>query len=490
MGEEKRQFFRRISREQMQSIYRAGPEALFSLIDYLQDIIESHALRIEALERQRHTDSHNSSKPPSSDGIGRRIVQTRKPTGKKPGGQHGHKGSTLPFTDHPDQVVVHAPQRCDKCGMSLEAEASIGYERRQEVELPRVKAQVTEHQAQFKACSKCGAQTRGEFPVGLNSPIQYGTRIRASLIYLKDYALLPFQRSVELMQDLFGVPICAGTLANIEQQCSAKLETTVELIKENVREAEVGHFDETGMKINGKLFWLHSASTARASYYFPHAKRGTPAMDAMGILPGFQGVAVHDFWASYLGYSCAHALCNAHLLRELTFVGEECHQKWAQGLIDALLKWKEAVQQARQKGRTALGRWQIRKIEKQYQKIILRGLRANPPPQETEVRKRGRKKKSKARNLVERLRDYSPEVLRFVYDFRVSFNNNAAERDLRMMKVQQKISGTFRSSQGAVAFCRIRSYIATSRKMGLNVIEALSSVFNGYPLLQKMLQTT
>ena len=474
----------------MQSIYRAGPEALFSLIDYLQDIIESHTHRIEALEEQRHTDSHNSSKPPSSDGIGRRIIQTRKPTGKKPGGQSGHKGSTLPFTDHPDQVVVHVPQRCGTCGGSLEAEASIGCERRQEVELPPVKAQVTEHQAQIKACRNCGAQTRGEFPLGLNSPIQYGTRIRASLIYLKDYALLPFQRSVELMHDLFGVPICTGTLANIEQQCSQKLQATVELIKEQVRHAEVGHFDETGMKINGKLFWLHSASTARASYYFPHAKRGTPAMDAMGILPGFKGVAIHDFWSSYLGYRCAHALCNAHLLRELTFVWEECHQKWAQGLIDALLRWKEAVQQARQKGKTALGRWQIRQIEKEYRRIILRGLLANPPPQQTGVRKRGRKKKSKPRNLVERLRDYSPEVLRFVYDFRVEFDNNPAERDLRMMKVQQKISGTFRSFQGAVAFCRIRSYIATSRKIGLNVIAAFSSVFDGNPLLQKMLQTT
>jgi transposase len=371
----------------------------------------------------------------------------------------------------------------------LETEASIGYERRQEVELPPVKAQVTEHQAQIKACSTCEARTRGEFPVGLNSPIQYGTRIRASLIYLKDYALLPFQRSVELMHDLFGVPLCAGTLANIEQQCSAKLGTTVELIKENVGHAEVVNFDETGMKINGKLFWLHSASTAQGSYYFPHAKRGTEAMNAMGILPGFEGVAIHDFWSSYLGYNCSHALCNAHLLRELTFVWEECHQKWGQAMIDALLKWKEAVQQARQKGKTALSRWQIHQIEKEYRKLILRGLLANPPPVETGAPKRGRKKKSKPRNLVERLRDYSPEVLRFVHDFGVGFDNNT-ERDLRMMQVQQKTSGTFRSAQGAVTFCGIRSYIATSRKMGLNVIDALSSVFDGNPLLQKILQST
>jgi len=490
MGEEKSQSFRRISREQMQSLYRAGPEALFSLIDYLQDIIESLQARVEALEQQRNTDSHNSSKPPSSDGISRKIVHTRKPSGKKPGGQQGHKGSTLAFIENPDTIVVHAPHRCGVCGRSLGAQAPISYQRRQVVELPVVKPQVTEHQAQIKACPTCGAHTRGDFPEGLKAPLQYGNRIRASLIYLKDYALLPFQRGVEVMQDLFGVPLCAGTLVNIEQQCSEKLEATVQLIKEQVLQAAVVHFDETGMKINGKLAWLHSASTEQAVYYFAHAKRGTPAMQAMGILAEFQGVAVHDFWASYLGYDCDHALCNAHLLRELTFVWEECRQKWAKLLIDALLRWKKTVQRAADNGLSALSRQRLRKIETDYRKIILRGLRANPPPAPTGAPKRGRKKNSKAGNLVTRLRDYSHEVLRFVRDFRVDFTNNTAEKDLRMMKVQQKISGTFRSWQGAIAFCRIRSYIATCRKRNVNVIDALSRVFDGSSLLPKMLQTS
>ena len=491
MAEGNKQSFRRISREQMQSLYRAGPEALFSLIDYLQDIIESLQARIEVLEQQRNTDSHNSSKPPSSDSISsRKIVHTRKPSGKKPGGQQGHKGSTLSFVENPDRIVIHVPHRCGACGRSLEAQATIGYERRQVVDLPPVKPQVTEHQAQIRACPSCGAQTRGQFPEGLKAPMQYGNRIRASLVYLKDYALLPFQRGAELMQDLFGVPLCAGTLANIDQQCSEKLEATVKLIKEQVLQAAVVHFDETGMKVNGKLAWLHSASTQQASYYFAHAKRGRPAMQAMGILPKFQGVAVHDFWASYLGYKCDHALCNAHLLRELTFVWEECRQKWAKVLSDALLRWKKTVQRAADKGLSALSRRQLRTIETDYRKIILRGVRANPPPVPTGVPKRGRKKKSKASNLVARLRDYSQEVLRFVRDFRVDFSNNAAERQLRMMKVQQKISGTFRSWQGATAFCRIRSYIATCRKRNVNVIDALSSVFDGSPLLPKILQTS
>jgi transposase len=490
-----------IPREKILAAYRAGPDAIISLIHYLQEVYEQElrALRVEGatlsqqvkqLQEQLRTDSHNSSKPPSSDGIGRKIVHTRKPTGKKPGGQKGHEGSRLPLTESPDQVVVHAPRCCGKCGASLEGKAPIGYERRQEIELPPIKVQVTEHRAQIKVCGDCGAQTRGAFPEGMNSPVQYGPRIRASLIYVKDYALLPFHRAMELMQELFGVPMSAGTLANIEQQCSAKLEATVGLIKEKVSAAEVGHFDETGMKINGKLFWLHVAGTTQASYYFAHARRGTEAMEAMGILPGFNGIAVHDFWSSYLGYPCLHGLCNAHLVRELTFIWEEYHQKWAQDLIDALLGWKQLVEQAKQRGRTGLAGRRLGQIEEQYRKIIMRGLRANPPPEETGVRKRGRKKKSKARNLVERMRDYSEWVLRFVHDFRVPFTNNLAERDLRMMKVQQKISGTFRSSRGAVAFCRIRSYIATSRKMGLNVIESLSSVFNGEPALHKLLQTT
>jgi transposase len=264
----------------------------------------------------------------------------------------------------------------------------------------------------------------------------------------------------------------------------------VQLIKEQVLQAAVVHFDETGMKINGKLAWLHSAGTQQASYYFAHAKRGTPAMEAMGILPEFQGVAVHDFWASYLRYDCDHALCNAHLLRELTFVWEERRQKWAKVLSEALLRWKKTVQRAADKGLSALSRQQVRKIEADYRKIILRGVRANPPPAQTGTPKRGRKKKSKAGNLVARLRDYSQEVLRFVQNFRVDFTNNTAEKDLRMMKVQQKISGTFRSWQGAIAFCRIRSYIATCRKRNVNLIDALSSVFDGSPLLPNMLQTS
>lgn len=497
MGGENKPAIWNIPRERITTAYRAGLDAVISLIEYLQEIINGQQARIEALEariqsleQRLHTDSHNSSKPPSSDGIGKKIVHMRKPTGRKPGGQQGHEGTTLEFTDNPNHVVVHSPRRCRRCGKSLEKEPAIGYERRQEVDLPPLKVEVTEHRAEIKRCGDCREQTRGAFPDGLNASVQYGPRIRATLVYLKDYALVPFQRTAELMADLFGVPVSVGTLVNIEQECSEGLEGTVALIKERVRRAEVVHFDETGMRIDGKLSWLHSAGTPQLSFYFPHAKRGSEAMEAMGILPGFEGIALHDFWSSYLGYPCLHGLCNGHLLRELTFIWEEWGQNWAQQMIEALLDWKLLVGRGKEKGRTRLSRKRIGQIEQRYRRIVLRGLSANPLPHETGPPRRGRKKKTKPRNLVERLRDYSAEVLRFVSDFRVAFDNNLAERDLRMMKVQQKISGTFRSFKGAIAFCRIRSYIATCRKMGLNVIEALSSVFLGEPLLQKSLQST
>lgn len=486
----------RISREHIVTAYRAGLDAVISLVEYQQELIgslraqiESLEARVAELEARLHTDSHNSSKPPSSDGMSRKVVQTRKPTGRKPGGQKGHEGTTLRVTENPDHVVVHAVGNCCGCGKHLGKEALVGYERRQEVDLPPLRAEVTEHRAEVKLCG-CGVENRGEFPEGLKSPVQYGPRIRGALIYLKDYALLPFERAAELMQDLFGVRLSAGTLANVEQECSGKLEGTVGRIKEQIRGSEVANLDETGLRIEGKLSWLHSAGTGSATYYFPHARRGTEAMEAMGILPGYRGVAVHDFWSSYLGYRCPHALCNAHLLRELTFIWEEWGQKWSQEMAEALRGWKKLVDRGKARGLGALSARLLQQIEQEYDRIVQRGLRANPLAAQTGSPRRGRRKKSKPRNLLERLRDHREKVLRFVHDFRVPFDNNGAERDLRMMKVQQKISGTFRSWQGAVAFCRIRSYIATARKRGLNVIEALTSVFFGEPLLDKLLAAT
>jgi len=487
-----------IPREKILAAYRAGPEAIASLIQYLQDLHEG-ALRglqaeydakldalskqVKELQERLHLDSHNSGKPPSSDGMARRAYAKRPKSKRKPGGQPGHEGVTLKRVQHPDHVVVHrALGRCP-CGCSLQKQPVAGYERRQVFDVPPMHVEVTEHRCEIKCCPACGRQTVGEFPADVKRAVQYGPRMRSYVIYLKDYALLPYQRLRQLVEDLFGVPISAGTLARIEQECAERLRETVEHIRIAVGAAAVGHFDETGLRVMGKLSWLHSASTTETTYYQVHRRRGTEAMDAIGVLGHFAGVAVHDGWPSYAGYGERHGLCNAHHLRELTFLWEEGKQRWAFLLAKELRRWKRLVDQAKDQGRDHLAAPTVCKIEWRYKQLVRMGMRANPPPSPPELPRRGRKKKGKARSLVDRLWDKQVHVLRFVHDFQVPFDNNVAERDLRMMKVQQKISGTFRSWEGAEAFVAVRSYLSTIRKRGLNVIEAVASIFSGDPLL-------
>ena len=479
-----------IPREKILAAYRAGPDAIVSLIQYLQDMYEVQLRDVQArvaelteqvkqLQERLHTDSHNSSKPPSSDGPARRPYVKREKSKRKPGGQPGHEGMTLKRVDNPDQVAVHRVLRCQRCGTSLRSQPLQGYERRQIFDLPPIKVQVTEHRLEIKRCPACGEQTVGQAPPEAQRAVQYGPRLRSFVIYLKDYALLPFERNRQLMEDLFGVHVSPGTLASIEQECARRLQPTAEQLREALRAAEVGHFDETGVNINGKLSWLHSASTPQTTYYRMHPARGAEAIEAIGILPEFGGVAIHDGWVSYAHYGELHGLCNAHHIRELTFLWEEEGQRWAKRLADELLRWHRLVDQAKARGQEHLAAATVKKIEQRYTKVVLAGMRVNPPPQLTTERRRGRKKKSKARNLVERLWTHRQEVLRFVHDFRVPFTNNLAENDLRMMKVQQKISGTFRSWKGAEAFALVRSYLSTIRKRGMNVIDAIETVFAG-----------
>jgi transposase len=493
-----------IPREKILEAYRAGPEAIVSLIQYLQDMYEGQlralqaeyearhadlAEQVKQLQERVHTDSHNSSKPPSSDGMARRPYPKRPKSKRKPGGQPGHEGMSLKRVAVPDRVVVHrTPGRC-RCGCSLRGQAVSGYERRQVFDLPAVHVEVTEHRAEIKCCPGCGRQVVAEFPTEVKHAVQYGPRVQSTAIYLKDHALIPYGRLQQLMQDLFGVRVSAGTLARTEQQCAERLKETVDQIRRDVRAAAVVHFDETGLRVQGKLAWLHSASTAKGTYYKVHRRRGKEAMDAMGVLGSFTGVAVHDGWASYAGYGERHGLCNAHHLRELGFLSEERRQRWALALARELRRWKRLVDRAKERERDHLAAATVRKIEQRYEQLVHMGMRANPPPALPEQSRRGRKKKGKARSLVDRLWDNRVHVLRFVHDFRVPFDNNVAERDLRMMKVQQKISGTFRSWEGAEAFAAVRSYLSTIRKRGINVIEGVLSIFSGDPLLIAAPQT-
>ncbi len=364
----------------------------------------------------------------------------------------------------------------------------MGDERRQVVDLPPLALEVTEHRVAHVACSTCGVETAGAFPVGVTQPVQYGERLQAVAVYLHDYQLLPYARTIELVDDLFGAAPSEGTLQAAETTCFDALAATENAIKAALQQAGQAHFDETSLRVQARREWLHVASTATLTHYGVHPKRGTAATDAIGILPAFTGTAVHDAWAPYFTYNgCRHALCNAHLLRELIYLHEQHHQAWADELATLLVTGKDLVDTARAAGEEHLDEVLRATLDAHYDHLLDQGRAANPPPASPPEGtlpappRRGRQKQTKAQNLLDRLVTHRREVLAFLDDFAVPFDNNQAERDLRMMKVQQKISGGFRSPDGAAAFARIRGYLSTLRKQGLPVLHALEGVFAGRP---------
>jgi len=486
-----------ITHEQALSMCTAAPHEAAALIVELSRRIASiedrqHLLerenqrlheRVRELEQRLATNSRNSSKPPSTDGLKKPSPKSLRRKGlRKSGGQPGHTGHTLKMVTAPDYTEVHRVEVCEHCGRSLSDRHPDYVEKRQVHDLPPRRLVVTEHQAERKRCP-CGHMNKASFPEGVDAPVHYGPRARAAAVYLNTYQFLPYERTCELLDDMFACPMSEGTLANILADCHERLEHPVARIKQQVTQAAVAHFDETGSRVGGTLQWLHAASTVNATYYDIHRKRGRKALDAIGILPGFIGRAVHDFWKPYFGYSCLHGLCNAHHLRELVFVHEQYHQPWADRMIHCFLDIKDAVDRAAQTT-DRLPEKQIKAFEARYQHILDEGYAQNPlSPPATAQKKRGRRKKTKPRNLLERLEEHREAVLAFMYDFTVPFDNNLVERDIRMMKVQQKVSGMFRTDQGATAFCRIRSYLSTARKNAIGAMDALARVFNGTPFV-------
>ena len=456
----------------------------------LRERLQNAERRIQELLALLNQDSTNSHWPSSRDKSRtkrqKRTRSLRKKSERKPGGQEGHKGHTLEFSEQPDEVEIHRPTHCAHCQALFEGgEPVVGVEKRQVHDLPPLNLVVTEHQAETLVCQHCGEQTKGAFPEDVKASVQYGPRVKQLAVYLRTEQFIPYDRSRQFMSDLFGMRISTGTLQNIMETASNRLEGAIERIKDGLIASEVEHFDETAIYIRGLREWLHVASTPMLTFYFPHKKRGKDGMDAAGILPEFKGRAVHDGWAAYRRYDeIEHALCNAHHLRELTAVEEQDGQHWAYLFRIFLVSAKHAVEEAKAQGQTALSAEKQQQIERLYTKLIAAGFAANPEPPEGWPRgKRGRPKKPKPRNLVERLAKYREETLAFVNDFKVPFDNNLAERDIRMLKVQQKVSGHFRSKEGAEQFCTIRSYTSTMRKQGVNAWTALGSVFAGDLLL-------
>jgi transposase len=472
--------------DDVHAAYQQDEAAVQALVQQVLMVVASLADRIQVLEDRLNKDSHNSHKPPSSDGLAKpaRTRSLRRHSGKKSGGQPGHPGVTRTLADDPAETYLHEPQVCAGCGAALATAHEIHRERRQVIEVPVVQPQIIEHQASHKVCPACHTVTAGDFPADVTQPVQYGPRAKAVAVYLQTYQLLSYERTAEALDDLFGIQVSEGTLGSTQQQAYTTLVPVEQAIQSALQHAPVLHVDETGIRVMGHTAWVHVLSTAWLTYYAHHAKRGQEAIEAIGTLLHYGGRRIHDAWAPYLKLVGLYALCHAHLLRELIGLFETTGQPWLQQMITLLLHMKEAVAQASAAGQTTLSARQCAGFEAAYTRIVHAAEQANPHPPPTG--KRGRPKQTPVRNLLDRFIDHRPAVLAFLHDFSVPFDNNQAERDLRMLKVKHKVSGSFRSADGADYFCRIRGYVSTLRKQGYSILDGLTSVFTGQPYMPRL----
>jgi len=475
-----------MTQEEELHVLREENRTLKALVAELQPLKEQLAqayARIKELEDRLGKDSRTSSKPPSSDGLGRLPRRSRRPSGKRPGGQAGHPGHTLLMGEQPDEVVRHRPEVCSQCNEDLRAVPGSVAERRQVLDMPEIRLLAHEHQIEAICCPACHSRNLGSFPVAISAPVQYGPNLQALAVYLHQGQLLPTARTCETLASICGCQISEGTLLQWSELAAERLAPTVGYIAELLVASQFQHADETGIRVYGMLHWLHVNCTRFLRHLDWHASRGGEAMDEIGIWPRFAGRGMHDRWASYDAYDCAHSICGAHLLRDCAAVAEQEHQPWAVEMQDFLLDLHDACQEWRLLQLPSVptverDEWVARSFE-----IVAAGYAAQPPPPVSCAGSRkGRPKQSKAKNLLNALLRRAEQVLALLDDLRIPFTNNQPERDLRWAKVQQKISGTFRSATAATAFCRIRSYLSTMQKQGHSMLSALTAVFHGQPL--------
>jgi transposase len=432
-------------------------------------MFEIMILIITLLANRLNLNSTNSSKPPSSDP--NRKKKTKSKTGKKPGGQKGHVGTTLKKVDDPDKVKLI---KVDRSKLPPGRYRQVGFDSRQvfDIDISRV---VTEYRAQILQDDK-GNRFVATFPKGVTKAVQYGTGLKAHSVYMSQFQLVPYNRIQDYFADQLHIPISEGSIFNFNKEAFRSLVDFENRVKNELTASDLAHADETGINIGGKRHWLHCVSNDCWTLYYPHEKRGMDAINDMGVLPWFKGVLCHDHWKPYYKIDCTHALCNAHHLRELTRAWEQDDQQWAQKLKNLL----ETINRKVTDAGGALDAQESQKYRLKYRVILKQGEIECPEPIRPKKKgKRGRIKKSKSRNLLERLRDYEQDALRFMDNGRVPFSNNLGESDIRMTKVQQKISGCFRSMDGAQIFCRVRSYLSTCRKQGVKSSHALDLLFNG-----------
>lgn len=478
--------------QQVNTICKGDPEiasyfhALLAQNRQLTQTVEKQAKRIEQLEKRVHElerqlgqNSHNSSKPPSSDGL-RKPTNLRTPGGKK-GAPKGHDGTTLRFVDEPDEFVIHTCSTCSACAASLNAVESRGYEKRQVFDLPPPRIWVTEHRAEKKCCTQCGLQQSACFPEGVQAPTQYGAGFTAWTAYLHAYQMLPLERITQLFADLTGYQPSEATLLSSLRTMFHSLEKAEQTIRAQLFQKRVVHADETGCRVEGKTQWMHVVSDGDWTLLGVHPKRGSQGIDELGFFPFYTGTVVHDCLPTYFKevYSFEHALCNAHLLRECQGIAEHDGHKWAIQMKELLQESWKLAQFARQDP-FPLPLDVIEAIKAGYDAILENGKREwDKDVVRTKSGSRGRKIKSKAANLGERLRIHKESIIRFLWDHHIPFDNNQAERDLRMVKVKQKVSGSFRTEAGAKIFARMRSVISTLLKQKSPVLSSLTSSLRG-----------
>lgn len=477
---------RTLARKSQQLLYeRQLNRQLLRRIRELECEIESGTLSVER-------DSHNSSLPPSHDLPWQKVLRTRslrKKTGLKVGGQLEHAGATLRQVAEPDEVITHAPLTCRSCHKSLRQHRSTGCVHRQVFDIKEGRMKVTEHRVLIICCRKCETVTKAEFPASVRAPVQYGAGVLCRVSYLHLYQLLPIARTSEAMQDMFGCSISPATVQRASRIFSGKLVRSEQRIKTAIRDASVIGADETGLRVAGNNSWIHVARTDHFTHYAFDVRRGKAAMDEIGILPQFKGTLVRDGYLSYSRFEkCSHSLCNAHLLRELVFIEETDPEQrvWTRALSKLLLKIKAAAKLARAQKEAELERDAQQGWVKRYDQLVKKASKLNPVlPRRKRVAGAPKKKRVTqpiAGRIAERLHRRRDEVLRFMTDLSVPFDNNGSERDLRMVKLQQKISGCFRTEDGARTFCRVRSYLSTARKQGHSLLHALERAFNGKPI--------
>ena len=459
-------------------------EELKAQITELNRIIAEQAELIAELKEQLGKNSRNSSRPPSSDGYGKPAPKSlRGKSDRKQGGQVGHKGETLKINVEPTETISHMPTRCEMCPHYKDCLGKACVAETRRVADASIEIKVTAHEVMEVACPLSGEKMKGSFPEDVNAPLQYGKTLQALVVSFSTVGAVSANRIHELFGSVFGIPLSTSTIVNMNRQCSEKLADVDVLLKTKMMEAAVGHFDETGIRVDKHLRWVHVASDSNTTYLYLSEKRGKDGMDEGGVLPNFNGIAVHDCWAPYWKYDIQHGICCAHLLRELNGVQENHpEQKWANCFEKLLLRMKSEKEEAIHAGNTSLSENALRIISEEYDRILEMAYNENPVPV-NDQHKKGKPKRGKVLALIDRLKKYKESVCLFIKTFAVPFDNNQAERDLRMVKVKTKVSGCFRTEDGAKDFLRILSYTATARKHGINPFKAINNALLSKPVL-------